>query len=193
MINVTSLQQTIEAQKRSINALQNEVHWYEGLIANPGFDEVDIRLMATNTPREIKMGLTGEAPERKIYYPALAAEAHTSEKTASRHLHKLKQMGAFSYRTVRDEETGNTRACLAPLPAIETPAQLEYDRAKRGGSTWEDGKRVKRCINPTCGSTNLVRVTHIVCADCGTLQGEKTYKPVNDPDSQIDTDLAQPE
>ncbi len=192
-------ERTAESQMRTINALQNEVHWLEGTIFNPAFNEVDIRLMAKAIPREIRMGLTGEAPEKKIYLPALGDEALTSEKTASKHLRKLKNMGAVSYRTERDKETGNTRAILGALPAAELPAALKADPASRGGgSTWEDGKRVKRCqtcFSPLLEQRTQTRCTNPACPDCGKiLDGE--WKSVNhldiDPDRQSDTESQTP-
>jgi hypothetical protein len=187
-------ERTTESQMRTINALQNEVHWLEAAIFNPAFNEVDIRLVAKNTPREIRMGLTDEAPERKIYLPACGDEVYTSDKTAGRHLRKLKDMGAFSYRTERDQETGNTRAILGPLPAVSMPAELLGAAASRGGgSTWEDGKRTKRC--QTCLSPlehrTQERCTNPHCPDCGKiLDGEWKSPKLSDidPDSQSDTD-----
>ena len=191
LINVSQLQETIESQKRVINALQQENRWYQEVIFNPSMNEIDMRLLVKNTPREMRMGLCAEFPEKKIYLPEQAEAAHCSPKVASQHLRTLaRQTGAFAYRDVRDDDSGNTRVVLQPLPPAETPAQLTYDRAKRGGSTWEDGKRVKRC---KCGSTDLTEVTkkHIVCNDCGeVLEGsfKETRRPVNDPDCHIDTD-----
>lgn len=185
MVTQTHNQEIIESQKRIINSLRNEVRWYKGLISNPVLDEVDMRLLANNVPEEVKMGLVVEVPERKVFLPELGKQAHTSAKTASRHLRVLaKETGAFSYRTEKDEKTGNDRVLLAPLPPSRTPDALDRARAQRGGSIWEDGKRIKRCKD--CGSANLVKASQIVCGDCGASQGEKTYKPVNDTHSQYD-------
>ncbi len=187
MVKQTHDQEIIESQKRIINSLQNEVRWYEGLLSNPVLDEVDMRLLAKNVPKEVKMGLVVEAPERKVFLPMLGEEAHTSAKTASRHLRMLaKETGVFFYRTEKDEKTGNDRVLLAPLPPSRTPDALDRARAQRGGSTWKDGKRIKRCKD--CGSANLVEVSQIVCGDCGASQGEKTYKPMNDPCCQYDSE-----
>src|SRR6266487_5563300 len=110
VVNVTQLQRTIEAQKRTINALQNENHWLQEVIYNPSFNEIDMRLLVKNTPREMRMGLCTEFPEKKIYLPDQAEAAHCSPKVASQHLRLIaKKTGAFSYRPERDEETGNTR------------------------------------------------------------------------------------
>jgi ribosomal protein L37E len=179
-----------ESQKRTINALQNENHWLQDVIFNPSFNEVDMRLLVNNTPREIRMGLTSAdaIPEKKIFFPAQAEKAHCSPKIASQHLRILAQKtGAFAYHIERDEETGNTISFLQPLPPAETPATLHIDRKAHGGSAWENGKRVKRCRD--CGSANLVEVKQIICADCGSPQSEQTRKPVNaTPDSHLDTD-----
>jgi len=175
-------------EQKSLNdALRNEVRWLEEVIFHPGLNEVDIRLLAINTPPEMRMGVITQAPEHNIYLPKIAEDAHCSEKTASRRLRRLASGGAFSYHAAPDPETGNTRVRLAPLPAAETPAQIDLSEADRGGgSTWKDGKRIKRCSSPTCGSENLVEVTErrTICADCGTEQPnsyKKTIKPVNDP------------
>src|SRR6266487_3666368 len=177
----------IESQRRVINALQNERNWLQDVIYHPGFNEIDMRLMVEATPREMRCGFTDEVQERKIYYPALAEKADCSEKVASQHIRKLAQAGVFSYRTERDPDSGNSRVYLQPLPSASVPSHIVLDPARRGGgSTWENGKRIKTCN--ACGSANLVKVAQIVCGDCGTAQNEKTYKPVNDPGCQSDTD-----
>src|SRR5258708_28246763 len=90
-----------------IPALEKEVAWLEGVISNPSYNATDMRLVVGNTPREMRMGLTTEFAEHKIYLPALAKKAHTSEKTASKRLRTLAQTGMFSYRSAEDPETGN--------------------------------------------------------------------------------------
>lgn len=176
----------IETQNRVITSLQNEVHWYEDLVSNPSFNELDMRLVCATTPREMRMGLIAEMPEQKIYMPKIADQAHCDEKTASRHLRKMSEAGLFSYRKLSDPETGNSRVYLQPLQPLEQPAHIALTRAKEGGSVWQDGKRVKRC--KSCASENLATISQVVCMDCGTVQGEKTIKPVNIPHSQSDTE-----
>ena len=174
-------------QQQIINALQNEIRWLEQVIFNPGLNELDMRLLVTNTPREVRMGYTCEVPERKIFLPAQAEEVHANPKTVSTHLRKLEKAGAFSYRSEMDPTSGNTRVYLAPLPVVENPEMIQVDRKPRGGSVWQDGKRIKRC--GSCGSANLLKRTQIQCGDCGSaINGE--WKAVNDQgtDSHIDTE-----
>jgi len=178
----------IEAQKSIINALENEVRWYDDVISNPAFGEVDIRIAVKTTPREMRMGLITEAPERKVFYPDLAEKVHASPKVTSQHVRTLEKTGLFAYRTEKDEATGNTRAYLKPLPPLAAPAQIERDRPRRGGSTWENGNRVKFCKE--CGSTHLLKRTQVQCPDCGSIV-ESEWKPVNAPEeanSQDDTE-----
>jgi putative DNA primase/helicase len=188
-----------------IPALENEIKWLEGVIYNPSYNETDIRLLVGNTPRELRMGLTTVLPEQTTYLPAQAKKAHTSEKTASKRLRKLADTGMFSYRTAVDPENGHTRVHLAPLTQLETAPITHIERAKEGGSTWEEGKRVKRCKDKDCNSSNLVKVTtsEIICAECGLSQGDpiKVRKQVNSPDdlleekahSHSDTELSEEE
>src|SRR6266581_2647519 len=186
---IAYLEEVHESQKRTINALQNETRWLESTIFNPGLNELDMRLLVKQTPREIRMGFTQEAPERKVFLPTIAQEVYASPQTTSVHLRKLAGVGVFSYRTEKDEQSGNPRVYITPQPLAETPDKIDLTRAKRGGSTWEDGKRVTRCKD--CGSANLAKVSQIVCLDCGTPQTEKTVTPVNDPHSQYDSEPPQ--
>ena len=187
---VANPQQVIEAQKRTINALQNEVNWLEAAIFNPGLSELDIRLLVHNTPREVRMGVESlETPiERKIFLPAQAEEVHANPKTVSTHLRKLEKAGAFSYRSEMDPTSGNTRVYLAPLPAVENPEMIKVDRKPRGGSVWQDGKRIKRC--GSCGSANLLKRVQVQCGDCGSvIDGEwKLVNPEEGTDSHIDSE-----
>lgn len=185
----SQLLEVIETQKRVINAVQTENQWYHNVIFHPGFNETHMRILVETTPPEMRMGLVAECPEKKIYLPAIAEKVHASEKTVSKKVRSLASIGAFSYRTETDPDTQFTRAYLRPLPPVQAPDTLMVDDNRRGGgSTWEDGKRVKRCKNIGCGSTNLVKVSQVICADCGTVQSEKTITPINrDTDSQSDT------
>lgn len=185
--NVTQMQRTIEDQKRIINALQNENHWYHDLIMNADLTETDMRLAVVTIPREVRCGIISieEAPERKIFYPAIAEDAHCSEKVASQRIRKLAKKGVFSYRRACDVDeqgnrTDNTRVFLQPKAMAETPAQITTERVKPGGSTWKDGKRVKRCKD--CGSANLLKVSQLICGDCGSPQDDKIYRPINNTD-----------
>jgi len=175
-----------------VPALEKEIAWLEGIIYNPSYNETDIRLLVGNTPRELRMGLTTVLPEQKTYLPAQAKKAYTSEKTASKRLRQLADTGMFSYRTAVDPETGKTHAHLAPLPQLETAPIIHIERAKEGGSTWQDGKRVRRCKDPDCNSSNLIKVTttEIICGDCGVSQGDpiKVRKQVNSPDDLLEED-----
>src|SRR5258708_3342329 len=192
---ITKMQQTIEAQGRIINSLQNENHWFQEVIFNPSFNELDMRLLVETTPREVRMGLISiqDAPEKKIYYPDLAAKAHCSDKIASQHVRKLAtQAGVFSYRRAYDyAEEGhpseNPRVRVKPTNLAQTPPQTDLSRAKRGGSTWKDGKRVKRC--PECNSPVLQKRTQYWCQnpDCQHCW-EGPWEPVNNLDDLVDED-----
>lgn len=186
----------IESQKRVINALQHENAWLTDVIYNPTFNEVDMRLMVENTPREMRMGLISEGPEKKVYYPAMAEKVHCSDKVASQHLRALaKKTNAFAYKNERDPETGNSHVTLQALMPAATPATLTFDKPQRGGSIVKDGKRVKRC--PECKSPALVKRTQYWCQnpDCLHQWEEGAWSPVNnlddlsdnDPDSQYDS------
>lgn len=173
-------------QRTDVNALENEVRWLNDVIFNPSFNETDIRLLVSHTPREMRMGLTNEVPEEIIWLPKAAEQAHTSPKTASARLRILaKATGAFSYRSIPDEETGQPRVHLKALPPAETPAQLERERAKRGGSTWKDGKRVKRC--PECDSPLIQKRTQYQCMNPACLHPwEGKWQSVNNTDDMDD-------
>lgn len=178
----------IAAQQRIIAGLQKELQWFEDLINHPGYNEIDMRLALQITPRKMRMGLIAEAPEKKIYIPAMAEAAHASQKTVSKRLKRLEKAGACSYRTAKDPTTGNTRAHLQVMPVLKTPAKIDLQNVDHGGgSTWEDGKRVKRCKD--CGSDHLARkiTMQVVCMDCGSAQEEvKThFKQVNAPDATV--------
>src|SRR6266704_342256 len=181
--------QRIKDLERINAALQNEVHWLLATIANPSFNETDIRLMVELTPWGVKAGILSpdEADEKKLYYPALATTAHCSEKVASQHVRALATKAeAFSYRRDHsyDEETEQdiTRVYLAPKEPASTPAQIDLARAKRGGSTWKDGKRLKRC--PECDSPAVLRRSQYWCQnpDCLHEWEDKHWKPVNNTD-----------
>jgi hypothetical protein len=171
----------------AVPALEKEIEWLEGVIFNPSYNDTDIRLLVGNTPREMRMGLTTEFPEKKTYLPAQAKKAHCSEKTAGKRLRILAATGMLSYRTAGDTETGKTRAHLQPLPLLETAPIIHIERAKEGGSTWKEGKRVRRCKD--CNSSNLVKkiTSQIVCGDCGVPQEDliTVFKQVNAPDADL--------
>jgi NrS-1 polymerase HBD domain len=184
-----SLAQQLADQKRINAALQNEVHWLYATIYNPSFNETDIRLMSELTPWGVKAGILSpdEADEKKVYYPALAKTAHCSAKVASEHVRTLtNKAGAFSYRREHshDEETEQdiTRVSLAPRAPTATPEQIDLARAKRGGSTWKDGKRLKRC--PACESPVIHRRSQYWCQnpDCLHTWEDERWQPVNNTD-----------
>ncbi len=187
--------QRIKDLERINAALQNEVHWLNATIYNPSFNEIDIRLMVELTPWGVKAGILSpdEADEKKVYYPALATTAHCSEKVASQHVRTLaNKAGAFSYRREHshDEETEQdiTRVSLAPRAPTATPAQIDLARARRGGSTWKDGKRIKRC--PKCDSPVIHRRSQYWCQnpDCNHLWEDERWKPVNNTDDMLEGD-----
>jgi putative DNA primase/helicase len=186
-------ERSLEDHRRWHTNLTNEVQWYHDTVFNPSYNDTDMRLMVLNTPREMRMGLTHEGPENIVYFPKMAEQAHSSDKTVSKRLRDLaKKGGAFSVWTAPDPESGNPRTHVVAKPPAATPAEVVINRAQRGGSTWEDGKRVKHCKNPECGSDRLVRVTksYTICEECGTEQPDsrrETIIPVNDiPQCQYD-------
>ncbi len=184
--------QRIKDLERINAALQNEVHWLNATIYNPSFNEIDIRLMVELTPWGVKAGILSpdEADEKKLYYPALATKAHCSEKVASTHVRTLSnKAGAFSYRRDHsvDEETEQdiTRVYLAPKEPAATPSQIDLARARRGGSTWKDGKRIKRC--PDCKSPVVLRRSQYWCQNPDCLHmWETPWKPINNTDDMLE-------
>lgn len=179
--------QELESTSTTILALEKEIGWLEGVIFNPSYNDTDIRLLVGNTPREMRMGLTTEFPEENIYLPVAAKKAHCNEKTASKRFRRFNEAGVLSYRSEKDE-AGKLHARLKILPPMETAPIIQIDRPKEGGSTWEDGKRVKRCKD--CNSANLVKkiTSQIICADCGVPQEEAVtvIKMVNSPDCMME-------
>lgn len=184
------LLETIEAQKRIINAQKNELQWFHDVISNPSFNEVDIRSLVTLTPREMRMGYSDEAPEKKLFLPDLEEKIHASGKTFVKRMKRIEKLsGAVKY-DFRPDESGNNRSYLQILPAIARPSEIKLEKATRGGGGEydENGKRIKRCHNPQCGSDNLtlVKKSHIVCEDCGEVQPgsrKETRTPVNPPET----------
>lgn len=188
-MNMQEMQALITTQQRIITNQANELQWIKGIIHNPSYTELDIRFIEANTPLEIKYGIASDAeefPERKVYMPAQAEKLHASDKTAGKVARKLADAGLFSYRTSKDPDTGNTRVHMAPTPQLAAAPIIEIERAKRGGSTWEDGKRTRYCSS--CGSTHLVGRKQTKCEDCGAVTADE-WKPVNaidTPNSQDD-------
>ncbi len=181
--------QQIEDLKRINAALQNEVHWLYDTIANPSFNETDIRLMCEITPWGVKAQVISpdEASAQKLYYPTLAEKAHCSEDVASKHVRALaKKAEAFAYRRVDSHDTATgediSRVIITPKGPSATPAAIDLERAKRGGSTWKDGKRIKRC--PDCNSPSVLRRSQYWCQnpDCQHSWEDEHWKPVNNTD-----------
>ena len=181
-MNATYQQEVIQRQQEIIRALRNELDWERRLFSNTSLKPPDKLILWKTTPPEVKRGqVIEQAEERKLYITGLADEVGISSDTFGSRLQRIAETTqAFTHRREREPAQDGTpvwRVYVAPTPQLSSPETIELPKTGQG----HGGKRVKRCINPECESTNLVEKRLVICADCGTVQSESIHI-VNSPD-----------
>lgn len=175
-VNISSLQETIEAQKRIINTQREKLQWYENILGNKKLP-INMRLatIAARTLEETRK------PDENGYYrahlPALAEVVGVSASTISRGLKNLADCTqAVEHLTVPDkDEPYKQIVYIRPTDLLDRPQEIApIKEIKRHGGD-------HRIFCDACGSEDIVEQKKHVCRSCGNVVKQFADREVNTP------------
>jgi hypothetical protein len=162
---IVNLRETVEAQKRVINAQREKLHWWEEIHKNSHIP-VNMRLAIIAVKKLQEFAQPDEDGFIYAHLPTLAGFVGSSPSSMSRGL-----IGVADHTDVLERRLdpipGEPHKSTVHLKVSDLIDHASDIKPTKGEIARHGGKRIKRCENPQCRSTNLIEESVVVCRECG--------------------------